>query len=553
MLCCCTQLRSRKKPQTEDEPTSGPESEEQGLPTRPPPARLPPPSSGLLALTPQSTAARSSLTNPLPGAIAEDSVQLGELIIDDSEDDNAIDTLVRGSRNRSTSTLEAVKARIRRHLSQDSISRQSETEEQIAHRAHVKRLMRKRIQEELQTETDAVDSGSSTPQNPGSTISMFGNGPRDTIEFTVDSAQGDRELSQVKVRSVEDDEQLLSKTMSKRLSARSFRKESCHPNSRPTSLRHWIETDSKGSQPEHDRHPRQRNSLPEIPASPLLHSVRVSSFHEVSSFPSWRLSLSSDKLAELLSSGKSLSVFQPVASPPELCSTVDAFDHQSVRRFRDESSPLVVRSSNIVRACSSQSSLNSAYRRRLPASQSLIRDESPVGLWLRTQYGQSGPSTDSQSQSDCEPGEVQSAENGPECLVDQPCTATSIRSFPALSHEMRGHRSHESLRTACSEVQSKLPPLAYVSTSLAGPHQASGVFLHRNVNFESISRAALAGPSSEQPLAFLVGGNTGTIRNPNDLDITLPAQSIARKGLSGLKLPSFKCRLLDPKLLISLF
>lgn len=555
MLCCCSQLRPRKKSQIEDEPAGGPESEGQGLPARPPPARLPPPASNLLALSPQSTAARSSLTNPLPGAAAEASVQPGELIIDDSEDDNVIDALAHGNRNRSTSTLEAVKARIRRHLSQDSISRQSETEEQIAHRAHVKRLMRKRIQEELQSETDVVASRSSTPQNPGSTsIAIFGNGPRDTIEFTVDKAQRDKDLAQVKARSADDDEHRLSKSMSKQLPARSFRKENRHPKSRPTSLRHWIEADSKESHAEHDRHPRQRNSLPEIPASSLIHPARVPSFHEASSFASWRLSLSADKPAELLTPDRSLSVFRSVASPPESCSTVDASDLQPIRHLRSRSSPLVVRNSSTARARSSQVSLNSVYRRRLPASQSLIRDESPVGLWLRTQCDQFGPSTASRPQSYSEFGGAEFVEDAPEGLVNHPCIAASIQPFSAYTHQVKGHGNAESLRTSSREAQGKSPPLDCVSTSRAAS-QPTEVFLRRKISLESVSQDGPPGPAgliSDRPLAFACEGNTGTVQDSKRLDTALRGQSITQKGFSGLRLPSFKCKLLCPKLIMNL-
>lgn len=542
MLCCCGQIRHRKKSHPEEEPANDQEQEGQGLPARPPPARLPPPAANLLALSPQSTAARSSLTEPLPGAVAEASVQPGELIVEDSEDDDAVDKLARGSRNRSTSTLEAVKARIRRHLSQDSISRQNETEEQIAHRAHVKRLMRRRIQEELRTDTDNVDSRSSSPQNPGSTITIFGNGPRDTIEFTVDKAQRDEELAQVRARSVEDEQHHLWKTVSKQSSEPSFGKENRHPNSRPTSLRHWIVVDSKDSQVERSKHPRQCDSSPEIPASPPFHPVRFPSFHEASSPVSCRLSLSPDELAESLTPGKKIPVIRPGASPPESCHTNDASDSQSVRRLRSKSSPLVIHNSNTVRAHSSQVSLTSEYRRSLPASQSLIRDESPVGLWLRTQHGHFDPSMTSRPHSYSESGEAVSVENGSGCPIKQACLAVSMQSLPTHAHGEKGCRSHESLRTACSETQGKQPPQAWVSTSLVAS-QVTEIFMRCNANLESISQDCLAGSVSDRPLALSLEGSKCT---------ALPSQSTARKGLGGLRLPSFKCRLLCSNLFMNL-
>ncbi|ROV91996.1 hypothetical protein VSDG_07636 [Cytospora chrysosperma] len=148
-----------------------------------------------LALSPGSTAARSSLTNPLPGAAADASVQLAELIVEDSDDDHDDDP-AHNSKTKSTSTFQTVKSRIRRHLSQDSLSRQNESEEQIARRAEVKRLLRKRIQEELRSEADVPPS---TPPRLVSGQGKLGvNGPRDTIEFAVDEIRRDKELARFK-------------------------------------------------------------------------------------------------------------------------------------------------------------------------------------------------------------------------------------------------------------------------------------------------------------------------------------------------------------------
>ncbi|KAJ0125259.1 hypothetical protein J7T55_006604 [Diaporthe amygdali] len=264
ILCCCSQFRSRKRIQNEGYAD---------LPVPPPPAKLPPPVLHPSATSPGSTLARSSLTNPLPGAATDASVHLGELVVEESDDDDDEDP-VQDSRNRSTSTLLAVKSRIRRHLSQDSLQRQSETEEQIAHRAEVKRLMRKRIQEELQSEADNIPSRSSTPQRhvPGP-ATLPGNGPRDTIEFTVDENHKSRELA-------------------------------------PITADHVMETD------EEEGH---------------LHG---STFHDASSLASWRLSLSADKLADLFTPDKSLTLFRPLANTPATCSTADLREGASLVRPR---------------------------------------------------------------------------------------------------------------------------------------------------------------------------------------------------------------------------
>lgn len=382
VLCCCCNLLPKKRAL---QPTSQ-DNNQPNLPARPPAARLPPSEPRPPPPSPQSTVARSSLTNPLPGTVTDLSIQLGELIVDDSDDDHGYDGVADDNRNKSASTLQLVKAAIRRHLSQDSLTRQSETEEQIARRAEVKRLMRQRIQEELRSETDEARSGSSTPHRlRSSTLHLPGNGPRDTIEFTVDNAKREKALTECELRCSADSTGLSPCRRLSRLSNPSSAR-SLQSATRPDSLQN---------------HLRRRNSVPEVSASPLLGSVRVSSYHETSSLASWRLSLSADKLSAILAWDRDLSPFRPPSKFFDVRAASDVKDWESGKRMRSKSSPLVVRDPEAANvAHSRQPSLHSNYRTQVPASQSLIRGESPVGLWLRTQSQNFRLSTPSQSARD---------------------------------------------------------------------------------------------------------------------------------------------------------
>lgn len=551
ILCCCSQLRNKRQ-QTEQEPADGRNSEEPELPhgrrpthrspTRPRPAKLPPPTSCRLVVSSQSTAARSSLTNPLPGATADASIQPAELVIEDSEDDNGPEALRRG-KNRSTGTLDAVKARIRHHLSQDSISRQGETEEQIAHRAQVKRLMRKRIQEELQSETGDVVSRSSTPQNLAqATIAYAGNGPRDTIEFTMDEVQEQehKELMGGKVLSVEDGKHRLSKTMSKQSSAPAFGgKENRQFRSRSNSLGDGIRDNLGDSQAgDHGLLLCQGVSLPDIPASPVLHPGCVPSLHDASSLTSWRLSLIVHNLADVLTPDNNLSEFRPTASPAGSCSTVDELEQRCIRRFRSRSSPPVVEN-EAARVQTSRASLSLGYQWRLPASHSLIRDESPVGLWLRTRDPQFRPSTASRPQSDC--GHEINCDDAP----NDAWKNTSVQTFPTQAQQEKSLPNTEPIHTPTSKVQlDTLRSATFVSTLIA-EHDSREDFPHCVVDFGSVSRGIVSGLSLARPLTPCSQGSTGTVQNSKIPHTATPGRNLAQKINDGLRLPSFKCNMVS--------
>ncbi|RYP90347.1 hypothetical protein DL770_003570 [Monosporascus sp. CRB-9-2] len=113
----------------------------------------------------------------------------------DLEDSDKEDDTIRNTGSSSTSRLKVIKTKVIRHLSKASNSgRHSQRSivgnsgEELARRAELKRLMHKRIQEELKSEEAATpgDLVQSRNHENGSQSGLPGGGPRDTIEFSVD-------------------------------------------------------------------------------------------------------------------------------------------------------------------------------------------------------------------------------------------------------------------------------------------------------------------------------------------------------------------------------
>lgn len=488
------------------------------------------------------------MTNPLPGAATDASIHLGELVVEESDDDNVDEDPAHDSRNRSTSTLQAVKSRIRRHLSQDSLQRQSETEEQIAHRAEVKRLMRKRIQEELQSEVDNAPSRVSTPQlhGPG-TAALPGNGPRDTIEFTVDENHKSKEMTPVNaapvVETVEMEGRSPLKSSFRRPSTtcRSFEKDNRRPTSLVASEPDWMDADSRASHIDCHVGIRARNSLPDMPNSPVLLPVRGSVFHDASSLASWRLSLSADKLADLFTPDKRLSLFRPLANTPATRSTADLRDDVSLGRPRSKSSPLGARDSNtMLRPHSRQPSLDSTLHSRIPASKSLIRDESPVGLWLRTQSMPFRASTTSQPQSEIGSDEhnrtyTTSHHGGPEDqLSETPTRPSRLRNAGAVQHlSLSG--SPSSSRNSADTTRESMRSIHRGQDSTQEEGQYRPLYAACSAR-PSGPRLVSPGPDLQRRSVTPPATDDAQIHP----DRMMPPPS-HRRGISGLRLPSFKC------------
>jgi hypothetical protein len=548
ILCCCGQLRSQKRPRDEGGA---------GLPAPPPPVKLPAAVLHPSAISPGSTLARSSLTNPLPGAATDALVHLAELVIDESDDDELDEDPAHDSRNRSTSTLQAVKSCIRRHLSEDSLQRQSETEEQIAHRAEVKRLMRKRIQEELQSETDNVPSCSSTPQRhePGP-VALPGNGPRDTIEFAVDRGHKSKGLSPVRtvdaMQTGGAERRPTSKLSFRVPSTKSFENENRRPASLVASEPDWMDAESKASPLECHVGIRERNSLPDMPNSPTLLPVPGAALHDTSSLASWRLSLSADKLADLFTPDNTLTMFRPLASTPANRSTVDLRDDVSLGRPRSKSSPLGIRDSNTrLRTHSPQTPLDSTLCSRIPASKSLIRDESPVGLWLRTQSIPFRPCITSQPQSETGSDEQKNSmqmtthHDTPEShLAVTPTRPSRVHRAGTIQQLSRSGSSSNSSRISLDATRVLRPAIQHIprTRDLA---QAVESQPHHPYNIGSAagSESNLASPGTDLQQPYLRPLTT------DDAHIEADEAMFShphRKGISGLKIPSFKCECLFP-------
>lgn len=524
MLCCCGQLRSRKRPRGD---------EDAGLPVPPPPAKLPAAVLQPSAISPRSTLARSSLTNPLPGAATDALVHLAELVVEESDEDDVDEDPAQDSRNRSTSTLQAVKSCIRRHLSEDSLQRQSETEEQIAHRAEVKRLMRKRIQEELQSETDHAPSRPTTPQHHGpGPVTFSGNGPRDTIEFAVDESQKSKELTSAQTVNMAEkggvQQRPTSKLFMRMPSSQSFAKENRRPTSLAESEPDWMVAESRASHTECHVGIRERNSLPDMPNSPVLLPVTGSAFHDASSLASWRLSLSADKVAELFTPDKTLTLFRPLASTPGNRSTADLRDDVSLSRPRSKSSPLGIQNSSTrLRPHSRQVSLDSTLCSRIPASKSLMRDESPVGLWLRTQSMPFRPCTASQPPS--EPGSEDHSHSSqkishPDVLKSQlsgtPTRPSCVRSSGTNRHLSLPGSPSDSSRCSFDPARRPLQTTTHPDS---------------RVTMGSKDKLVSPGSDPQQPFLMPLGVSDAHIQAGGNM----PSQ-LYRRGISGLRIPSFK-------------
>ncbi|KAI1471082.1 uncharacterized protein F4812DRAFT_467296 [Daldinia caldariorum] len=269
------------------------------LPTRPPRVKLPnppfPPSGAQLS-SPEVVIKK---TPPLPHhQIPEATVDPIILEIEDSDDDEP----VRSTRNSSTGTLGAIRTRFIRRLSQKSESRRHSqlslgtSDEEIARRAELRRLMRKRIQEELKNEEEREDAkvkagNTEEPKPDGTTnIELPRGGPRDNIEFCVLDVN---ETSPQDNTCGTPDVLLLALSASNSQPGISLRRCS-YPGSSPISRAHEdAVTDDRGVV-------KERGPLPRFPSSPQLTPVHVPSARVSESLCSWRLSYSAEQLARYI-------------------------------------------------------------------------------------------------------------------------------------------------------------------------------------------------------------------------------------------------------------
>lgn len=313
----------------------------------------------------------SSLHTPtLPTSLVPvEPVELGQLVVDDSDSEGEGEAT---SQSKNASTLQLVKTRIRRHLSQEALPRRKgrsavgSSQEEIDRRAELKRLMHKRIQEELRSyEGNAAPSeGSSSHRSPGQAVDLPGGGPRDNLEFSVieDSSQLDskpptaiEELditeSQIRNVSLNYDENHDPEE----------RRASCPECNSPNA--------AKGK-----KLMRERSSLPQMPSSPDLLPKRFPSTSSSFSLGSWRLSYSAGQLDELLNS-----IDRDMSKNP----SAQKLTNSPVMKASASRSPRMPFSGHSNSLSRSQSTPS---RHGTPGNEtSSMRDQSPLGTWLRSQ------------------------------------------------------------------------------------------------------------------------------------------------------------------------
>ncbi|KAK4179441.1 hypothetical protein QBC36DRAFT_74216 [Triangularia setosa] len=379
-FCCCTSARSSKARSTTLR------SPEHVLPSPPPPARLPGPLT-LNPVNPRSTETSprslSSLQPSVPANISPiEAIELGQLVVDDSDSEDEPDHPA--SHNKSTNTLQLVRTRIRRHLSQESLSKKKArsavgfTKEEIQRRAELKRLMHKRIQEGLRSEEGQESSRSevSSDRHPGSPkIELLpGGGPRDNIEFSVVE---DSRPNSPGMNSTEPDADQTCNDETQE-----------HPCAYPEALA----PAAAGF-----KITRERSSFPEMPVSPDLIPRRYPSTGETSSIGSWRLSYSAGQLDELFNyvdrgetSGQEDALRCSTGSSPE-----------STGLHPPRHTPSLSRSHSSPARPGTQGNETAS-----------IAEQSPLSVWLRSQGLQSRSSyLDRSSNQDSEQGaSVQQAE-----------------------------------------------------------------------------------------------------------------------------------------------
>ncbi|ETS78700.1 hypothetical protein PFICI_08553 [Pestalotiopsis fici W106-1] len=238
------------------------------------------------------TPAPSLVATPRQQAVLDPTV----IEVDDSDSEDEPSDL----RTPPTTALGALKTKLIRRLSQKSQSkRQSQqsigsSEEELARRAELRRLRQKRIQGELSTETDLVNSGHDhvpsrrTSPSPSERPDITGGGPRDTIEFSVcdiDTATSNSSDSPAR--------EMIAVALPIVVSTGTSL---CRHGSCPTSATSPCEP----SAPHARQALREHRSVPKMLLSPQMEPPTLSDTSTTSSVASWRLSYSAGHLAEYI-------------------------------------------------------------------------------------------------------------------------------------------------------------------------------------------------------------------------------------------------------------
>ncbi|RYP67954.1 hypothetical protein DL769_005632 [Monosporascus sp. CRB-8-3] len=267
------------------------------LPTEPPRAKLS--RSPYPQLNTEAMPSLSLLsTKPPPPVNSSMHEAIVDPVIFDVEDSDEEDDIIRNRGSSSTSALEVVKTKLIRRLSKASNSgRHSQRSvvgnsgEELARRAELKRLMHRRIQEELKSEEEVVTPGDLVQlrnHESSSKSGLPGVGPRDTIEFSVDEMN---EIRNNGFKCASQDGITLDlpvdETQALALGRRSICLEStCRSGDTTGTGNHAA--------------PNERVSISQVPPSPELCPVNLPSPRGSGSEYSWCLSYSHSYLASIL-------------------------------------------------------------------------------------------------------------------------------------------------------------------------------------------------------------------------------------------------------------
>ncbi|KAI0006696.1 hypothetical protein F4779DRAFT_644031 [Xylariaceae sp. FL0662B] len=381
-------------------------------------ARLPkPPSDIELSTLPVVVPLASSM---LPASIQQATVDPTVLEVEDSDDEDPSKNI--RTRSSSTNTLVAIKTKLIRRLSQKSESKRysqqslGTSDEEIARRAELKRLMHQRIQEELESEEqkEEANSNASNPEKPQpdrcSQAELPGGGPRDAIEFSVSEVHetGSNDISHVSLDIIP-----LAFPV-REVQPSHLRRHSSCPGSTSQS-RENSDLDYPGAL-------KERGSLPQIPCARRPSSLQLAPVHSScargseSLCSSWRLSYSAGQLESYLGvpydleSGEGSEFAETV---PQANTTKDENEHEdhteSLSPSGQESKideqlsettdqPQQVLNHNKQETLSSANASDGIYIENLQDANTDM--DSPLDMWLRSQELQTNSVVSSRRNSD---------------------------------------------------------------------------------------------------------------------------------------------------------
>ena len=524
VFCCCGVPRP---PKTATPSTSSPKNQTPNpsgvLPAVPPPARLPvagPLTSNPVIAIPLSVHAHrdSSSKSGASLQLATSSVivpigpaDLSDLVVEDSDDELPGRST---EPSKSTSTLQLVKENIRRHLSQDSLPKKKSrsavgsSHEEIQRRAELKRLMHKRIQEELRIEQSHERAQSEVssvlpPPKSSSLDYLPGGGPRDTLEFSVAQEEEEAHPDMTSLAIAKSGASVSPSAQAAPLS----NKENNHIRTNTFQY----PTISFSQKPI-----RERNSLPEMPASPVLAPRRSSNTIDTSSLGSWRLSYSATQLEDFLSfidqdgSSKDAESFLKAAA-----SSVGA--------------PC---SAQLLRRSKSETRSRSSPARTPGNATPCVLDQSSMGTWLRSQgLGSCSPSISL--------GRTSDRDGDPEISVEQAKMVMLKRcsSIPNHAGGDIGLQRPEIVHLHDMDIHQQL-----VTQTLNTPDESTA---NTESEHNTVRRYPVRQDSSDQTAAYesetsqrQLNGQTGLLTNPSSTYPSAGHSAEPSAGASSSHLPS---------------